>query len=530
MKNKSLRYRINLWYTVLMCIIAASLLTSVVMATRTAEKSDAQQNLIRSVERNIDEIEVENGVLDIESDFAFVNGNVHALVFSADGRLLGGSYPDGLELSAPTENGKIDVINEYYIYDSMVNFLKFEYKINGATGEIISSECDGIDSYTPFSGKIDTVGENCTLSYREAYEIALEHSGRTKENTELIMARSYEYNDDPLYEIEFYSSQAGYEDIWVRGIMSAKSVDSVWGAVAKIAAVLIPTVIVVAALVGDIIAKRAMFPIKKLSDAVSDIQSGSDLSKRVDVCDSDPAIVSLTNNFNAMSERLHTSFETERQFTSDVSHELRTPTAVILAECEYRLSDKNINEQEKEAFESIKKQTESIKKIITQLLWFARLEQGNEKPQFEKEDLSELIRAVCDDLDTICNKNITLERDIDDNVFMQLDVSMMTRVVTNLVSNAAIYQDDNGYIKVTLKEDDEKIILSVKDKGYGIEKKHLDKIWNRFYRVDKSRSREQGCSGLGLAMVKQLVILHNGTVRAESEPGKGSTFYVEFLK
>ena len=528
MKNKSLRYRINLWYTVLMCIIAASLLTTVVMATRTAEKSDAQQNLIRSVERNIDEIEVENGVLDIESDFAFVNGNVHALVFSADGRLLSGNYPEGFEVSPPSENGAIQIIDEYYVYDSMVNFMKFEYKINGATGEIISSECDGIDSYTPFSGNINTVGEDCTLSYSEAFDIALEHSGRTKENTELIMARSYEYNDEPLYEIEFYSSQAGYDDIWVRGVMSAKAVDSVWSAVAKIAIVLIPAVIVVAALVGDIIAKKAMLPIKKLSDAVSVIQSGSDLSKRVDVCDSDPAIVSLTNNFNSMSERLHASFEAERQFTSDVSHELRTPTAVILAECEYRLSDEDITEQEKESVESIKKQTQSIKNIISQLLWFARLDQGNEKPQFEKEDLSELVNAVCDDFDSVCEKNITLERDIDKDIFMKLDVSMITRVVTNLVSNAAIYQDDNGYIKVSLKQDNEKILLSVKDKGFGIEKEHLDKIWNRFYRVDKARSRKSGGSGLGLSIVKHGVRLLGADIELASKLGEGTEIRVIF--
>lgn len=525
MKIKSLRYRINLWYTVLMCIIAAAFITCVVTAARMVEKNEAQQTLIKSVERNVDEIEVENGVLDIESDFAFLNGDVHALVFSAEGNLLGGSYPDNFTNPPEMENGKINIIGDYYVYDSLLHFLKFEYKINGITGEIISSECDALVSYTPFSGNLDTVGENCVLSYRQAYDIALEHSTRTKESTELIMARSYEYNEDPLYEIEFYCSEAGYEDIWVRGVMKSDYTGSVWGIIAQIAAILVPIVIIISSLVGNIIAKKSMLPIKKLSEAVSFIQSGSDLSKKVDVVDSDPDIVSLTNNFNAMSERLHISFETEKQFSSDVSHELKTPTSVIIAECDYQLS--SAEEPYKESFKTIKKQAEGISNIISQMLLFSRLEQGNEKPHMENEDLSELVNAVCDNIEFVMDKNITLERDIDSDIFMKLDISMMTRIVTNLVSNAATYQDDNGYIKVSLKKNDEGILLTVQDKGYGISKEHLDKIWNRFYRVDKSRSRMSGGSGLGLSMVKQLTEIHGGKVSVESEIGKGSTFYVQ---
>ena len=530
MKGKSLRFRINLWYTVLMCFVCIALLGCVIAAARNSEKSLAQQNLIRSVERNIDEIEVENGILDIESDFAYLNDSVHALVFSRDGKLLGGEYPEGVEINLPLESENIRMVGNYYVYDSLINFSKFEYKINALTGEIISSECDGVDSYTPFEGDIDTVGEGCVLSYRDAYEIALKHSGRTKSNTDLMVARSYEYDNEPSYEIEFYSKKPGYSDIWVRGVMSAKEVESVWGTLAAIAAVLIPLLVLIACFVGSMIAKKAMMPIERLNEAVSEIQSGKDLTKRVDTSDSDPTITSLTNNFNKMNERLHRSFEAERQFTSDVSHELRTPTSVILAECEYQLSDDNDITEMKEGFETISKQANSMKQIILQLLYFARIDQGNEKPSFERDDLGELVSAVTQDMQAACKKDISFITDIDKNTEMNFDISMMTRLVTNLISNAITYQDDGGEVKVSLKNEGDSLLLKVSDKGFGISEEHIDKIWSRFYRVDKARSRQDGCSGLGLPMVKQLTELHGGKVWVESEVGKGSTFFVQFKK
>lgn len=530
MNGKSLTFRINLWYTILMCVLSVALITCVVAAARTAERSEAQQNLIRSVERNLDEIEVENGVLDIESDFAFVTGNVHALVFSADGRLIGGNYPDDIDFNEPLEEGRFDIVDGYYIYDSHIEFMKYEYKIHGVTGEIISSECDGIDSYTPFDGDLDGMGEDCLFTFREAYQIALHHSGLELSDPVLLVSRSYEYNEEPIYEIEFYCTEKGYDDIWVRGIAKADGVDGVWGTVVKLAAVLIPLVLFLAAAVGGFIAKKAMLPIKQLSDTVAQTRSGTDLTKRITVSDSDPALINLADNFNAMFERLQLSFETERQFTSDVSHELRTPIAVILAECDYQLTRDDLSEEDKEGIETVRKQANSMKQIVSQLLYFARMEQGKEKPNFEKDDFSELVSAVCDDMSSLADKNITIEKDIDQNIEMNLDIAMMTRLVTNLVSNAVTYGKENGHVKVSLKKQEEKVVLAVADDGIGISKEHIDKIWQRFYRVDKARSREDGCSGLGLPMVKQIAALHNGTVSVQSEEGKGSVFSVEFCQ
>lgn len=531
MKGKnamSISARLNLWYTVLMGVLSLGLIFSVVTVARMAENSDAQQNLVRSVERNIDEIEVENGLLDIESDFAYRNGEIYAIVYSEDGRVLGGEYPEGVNQDIPLEEERFDKFDGFYVYDTRVEFTKYDYKINGETGEIISSEVEGADFYTPFDGNIDFYGDDCDISCREAFEIAIEKSSLTPELIDIINVKSYEYNDDPIYEVEFYSSQKAFDDIWVRGVVRADGVGGIWAVLVRLALFILPLLMLVCVLVGRIITKKALSPVSLLSDAVEEIHSGKDLTKRVSIEDADPLISGLADKFNRMFSRLQLSFESERQFSGDVSHELRTPTAVILAECEYQLSRTELDEEDKEGFEGIQKQAESMKKLISQLLEMTKMEQSEGRLSFDNEDFSLLVNAVCDDARALDTKGISLETDIDEGVFMDMDVLLLTRLVTNLVSNAFTYTNEGGRIKVSLKKDAEKIRLSVADNGVGISKEHQQKIWNRFYRVDKARSREEGCSGLGLAMVRQIALLHGGEVLLESEEGKGSTFSVEF--
>ncbi len=527
-KGRSIGSKLNLWYTVLMGVVCLGLILSVVTVARTTENSDAQQELIRSVERNIDEIEVENGLLDIESDFAYRNGEAYAIVYSSDGRILGGEYPEGTDIDIPLEEKRFDKFDGYYVYDTRVEFTKYDYKINGETGEIISSEVEGADFYTPFEGDMDFFGEDCDISCGEAFDIAVEKSGLDPDAIEIINVKNYEYNDEPIYEVEFYSTEKAYDDIWVRGIVAANSTNGVWNVLAQLAVILLPVFLIVCSVVGRIITKRALEPVRLLSEAVEEIHSGRDLTRRVTVTDGDPMISGLADKFNEMFSRLRLSFENERQFSGDVSHELRTPTAVILAECEYQLSRGELDSEDREGFENVQKQAEGMKLLISQLLEMTRLEQGAGKLSLEKEDFGVLVGVVCDDVYATDKKQLTLTRDIDEGVSMDMDVLLMTRLVTNLLTNAFRYTAQGGNVGVSLKKSDGKIRLSVADDGVGIAAEHKDKIWNRFYRVDKSRCREEGCSGLGLPMVKQIALLHGGEVSVESEEGRGSVFSVEF--
>ncbi len=530
-KGKSLPFRINLWYTAFIFLLSVGLIVMISIAGHMAQRTEAQQNLIRSVERNMDEIEVDDGVLDIESDFAFKNGNVNTVVFSGAGEVLAGEYPEGVSTDEPLQNGEFRTVDidgkDYYIYDSIIEYSKYEYKINGVTGDIFSNESEGIDGYTPYEGDLDKKGEGCALTYAEALDIALKDKGIAAESVVLITAKVYEYYDNPLYELEFYSAEKAYEDVWVRGIVRADSEDGIWSTITIAALLLLPLYVAVASFLGYRIAKKSMKPIKELRKTANEIQSGQDLSKRIEINDRDPDIRNLSDSFNNMIERLDASFSAQRHFTSDASHELRTPVSVILAECEYQLSE-DLDEEVRESIESINKQALSMKNLITQLLSFTKIEQGSHRFEMSEENLSEIVKSVAEDIAKIGTKDIDIICDVQDNITMTMEVSLMARLAENLISNAVRYGRENGFVKASLTRQGTDIVFSVEDNGIGIAEGDMDKIWQRFYRVDKAHSREDGCSGLGLAMVKQIAELHGGRVSVTSEIGKGSTFTVIF--
>lgn len=531
LKGKSLRFRINLWYTVLMSVLSVFLIACLAAAGQNVEHSQVQRNLIRNVERNIDEIEVEDNILDIETDFAYENDGIYSIVFNAYGKVLGGAYPDGISVDAPLENGRFDSIDaksgEYYYYDSLIEFQKYEYRVSGIDGEIIGCEGEGCDVVTPFEGNLDQKGEDCEITYRQAYYIALNDMGIAEDSATLMVAKMYEYDEMPIYEIEFYSEEKCHDDVWVRGVVKSTNQDGIFGTLAFVAALLLPFAIALSAFIGDKIAKNAIRPIKYLSRTVAETRNGNDLTKEITLIDSDPEIIKLTENFNEMFKRLQLAFENEKQFSSDVSHELRTPLAVIIAECEYQLSDNSLSEEARESLESIFSQAQLMQKLISQLLYFARVEQGRETVSMSEESFTELLTDLCQNIRNVTDK-VTLETDIQENITMQMDMSLIVRLCDNLISNAVRYTDKGGTVKVSLKKENGKILFSVKDNGIGISKEDLPKIWHRFYRVDKARSREEGCSGLGLPMVKEIANIHGASVFAESELGKGSEFRVEF--
>ncbi len=531
MKNKSLRFRINLWYTALMSVLSVLLLVFINIAGTTAQRASSQQSLIQSVERNLDEIEVENGILDIESDFSYSNDDIYISVFSDKNEIIGGAYPDGIKISAELQNGVMNTekINgkNYYIYDILIEFNTYEYKINALTGEVFSSESEGESEVTAYKGNLDIIEDNCNITYKEAYELALSDSKIPVEKATLVAASFTLYDDIPLYEIEFHSEEKAHADIWVRGVMQAYGESNIWSVMNVLSILLLPMFVFITAFIGDKIAKKTMAPVERLSDTVSRIQSGDDLTSRIENNYGDKSLRALTDNFNNMILRLQKSFTAQRQFTSDASHELRTPVAVIMAESDYALSLDGLSDEVRESLESIKHQSKSMQNLISSLLSFTRMEGGLIELEFTKENLSELVICVSEDLKKIAKeKNITIHISVQENIQLNMDVALITRLLQNLILNAITYGNENGNVYVTLQRAEEKNVLTVADDGIGIEKEHLDKIFDRFYRVDKARSRENGNSGLGLSMVKQIVELHSGNVSVKSEKGKGSEFKV----
>lgn len=320
------------------------------------------------------------------------------------------------------------------------------------------------------------------------------------------------------------------ETRWVTGVVSVDNENRMIDSVVITNLILTLILILTAAVGGYMIIKRAFRPVDIISGTAKEISESSDLTRRIALTGGKDEIYRLADTFDTMLDKIEATVENEKQFTSDASHELRTPVAVINSECEYVLECAKTFDEAKESVNSIKRQSDKMAKLITELLTISRMDRNTLKTNFEKIDLSELVGFVCDEQEEIHDGGISLERCIQPNVYVKADQMLITRMMINLISNAYSYSKPNGNVKVTLSADDERIRLSVADDGIGISQENLPKIWERFYQVESSRNNENGSLGLGLSMVKWIAQCHGGTIEVSSELGVGTEFVFQMLR
>ncbi len=349
---------------------------------------------------------------------------------------------------------------------------------------------------------------------------------RDKQTTEFTVDGTLYYIYDRLSSVEDSNSL-----VWMRGVIAVDQVASTTSNILQMALFSLPIFIVLAAMGSYMVAKRTFRPMDKIAKTAEEICESENLALRIDLKNASPEMRKLADTFDKMFERLEGAFEAEKQFTSDVSHELRTPTAVILAQCEYAIGEKITLEDKEDALETVQRQAHKMSTLITDLLNLIRLDRGVEKANFKNINLSELVSNVCEEHELIAPQDLKMVYSIAPNISGAFDEAMITRLLTNLISNAFRYRNENGRVDIALYETASGIVLSVKDDGIGISKEHQSKIWNRFYQVDSARtSRQSGSMGLGLAIVAQIAKLHHARIDVESEEGKGSTFTVKFPK
>ncbi|MBQ4649473.1 MAG: HAMP domain-containing histidine kinase [Firmicutes bacterium] len=365
--------------------------------------------------------------------------------------------------------------------------------------------------------------ENNNLLYGEAplKLTAAEPLGYTSMGSIRLAGEKFYIYDKPL--------TGDFEGLWLRGVVSHNETLNVLYNVLRLSFWLLPLLAVLSLLGGYVITRRAFLPIQQIADTAEEIGRSGNLSKRLDIGSGSDEIHMLADTFNKMFGRLEKSFETERQFTSDASHELRTPVAVIMAQSEYALELADTEEEYRESLEVIQRQSRRMNDIINQLLFFTRLDQGSEPVRKELCDISSLLEDLAAEQSVIGAKGITLHADIQPGITAETDRNLFTRMVTNLISNAYKYGKENGSIWLSLRHSGNSVVLSVKDDGIGISRENLEKIWDRFYQVDPSRSEDtSGGLGLGLSMVKQISGLLGGTISVDSSPEEGTEFIFNF--
>ena len=315
---------------------------------------------------------------------------------------------------------------------------------------------------------------------------------------------------------------------WIRGVESVNSTMLLGRSAIVIMLILIPLILLLTALGGYYITKRAFRPINNIAKTANDITTQKDITRRIEIepDSKEDELYHLSATLNKMLDKIENLIIQEKQFTSDASHELRTPISVILAQGEYLL-DIAKDEKEKELAQTIVDKSKQVSKLVSRLLLLARIDQNRQRFNKEKVDLGVIIDVAVDSMKELAaQKGILLFSNVPEGTIVDADESLLLSAITNLISNGIKYGKESGHVSVSASKNGDKTEIIVADNGVGISEEHIDKIWTRFYRVDDVRNDEYGSNGLGLAMVKSIIELHGGEITVKSSIGHGTEFRI----
>lgn len=285
----------------------------------------------------------------------------------------------------------------------------------------------------------------------------------------------------------------------------------------------IPLALLIAGLGGAFLTDRALRPVRRITRTAEQI-GAEDLSRRLPV-GNDDEFAHLSCTFNAMLERLEGAFNRQRRFTSDASHELKSPLTVIKANTSLALKTPRTPEEYVRRLQAIDHAADNMRALVEDLLLLARADEGLLARNLERISLNSILQEVADSTYRPDTASMSLVLP-DHTVFLDGDRRELTRLFSNLISNAMRHTPATGHVAISAKDEGEVVSVFVKDTGEGIPAEHLPHLGERFYRVDASRARIHGGSGLGLAICRSIVEAHHGTLTFHSEVNLGTTVQV----
>jgi len=284
-------------------------------------------------------------------------------------------------------------------------------------------------------------------------------------------------------------------------------------------------ILVLGTLGGWILARRSLSPIGYIASKARSITS-ENLSERLNPRGTDDEMDDLIWTINGMITRLENSFKRMAEFTADVSHELKTPICVMRGEAEVLLSKGRKAEEYQEGLAHFMEQFDHLNHMINDLILLSKFDATQVELKMAPLRLDLLIKDLCNLFQILVEENkIALEMGTIEEVTVIGDKVRLQQLFTNLIDNAIKYTS-RGFIEVTVKKDEDGAVVKIKDTGIGIPEEERERIFKRFYRVDKSRSRETGGVGLGLSIAEWIVQAHHGRIEVDSELNQGSTFTV----
>jgi heavy metal sensor kinase len=297
-------------------------------------------------------------------------------------------------------------------------------------------------------------------------------------------------------------------------------------ALRKIFLLSLPAMLLMAGLAGYLLARKSLAPIAEMTSQAERI-SAENLHERLPAPNKSDELGKLARVFNDLLARIENSFESMRRFTADASHELRTPLAIIRGEADVALSKDREPGEYRETLAIIQDEARLLSGIVEDMLALARADAGHRRLRQEEFYLNDLVEECVHSARALAlNKNLSLDYESSGDTTFRGDEDLLRRMVVNLLDNAIKYTPDGGSVSVKMWRADGRINIRVTDSGIGIPVEASAQVFERFYRVDKARSRSEGGSGLGLPIVKWIAEAHHGSVSLESAPERGSSFTV----
>ena len=316
----------------------------------------------------------------------------------------------------------------------------------------------------------------------------------------------------------------------VRGVMlvsaSTDSISVTMEILSRKALIVEVIVIIVTTIVSVLAAKILIRPFEKITEALDEAQEGysSDPISVTDCVETEH----IGDAFNRVLGRMKVLDTSRQEFVSNVSHELRTPITSMKVLADSLISQKDVPvELYQEFMEDIAEEIDREDEIITDLLSLVKMDRTAADLNITEVDINALVELIMRRLRPIAqNRDVEVVYESVRPVTAAVDEVKITQVISNLVENAIKYNKEHGWVRVKLDADHQYFSVEVADSGIGIPAESIDHIYERFYRVDKSRSREIGGTGLGLAITRSAILMHRGTIKAESIEGEGTTFTI----
>jgi heavy metal sensor kinase len=298
--------------------------------------------------------------------------------------------------------------------------------------------------------------------------------------------------------------------------------------------VAVPLFLLFSCVAGWFLAERSLAPISAMSQRARTITE-KNLDARLPVANERDELGELAVVFNELLDRLERAFtqleraySQMRQFIADASHELRTPVAAVRGEVQVALKRPRTSDEYRESLGTIYEEAVHMSGIVDDLFTLARADAGERPLEMRRIYLDELVAEVCRTLRPLAEeRGVALEcAPAPNDIEVEVDEALVRRAVVNLVDNAVKYTEPGGSVQLTASRDGDRARVDVVDTGIGIAPDDQERVFERFYRVDKARVRSEGGAGLGLSIVRWAVEEHGGTVAVRSEPGRGSAFSI----